>query len=113
MQSRTPKKKEQTQKDLPDKITHVVEELKKTQSQGSFLHWMESLKNGKCVLEKSLNFLFKKGDEPWKSERSVRVGDSEKRFAACSIRTRLRFQFAANLFARPKKVASYADLTML
>ena len=74
---------------------------------------MESLKNGKCVLEKSLNFLFKKEDEPWKSERSVRGGDSEKRFAACSIRTRLRFQFAANLFARPKKVASYADLTML
>ena len=74
---------------------------------------MESLKNGKCVLEKSLNFLFKKGDEPWKSEQSVRGGDSEKRFAACSIRTRLRFQFAANLFARSKKVASYADLTML
>ena len=72
---------------------------------------MESLKNGKCVLEKSLNFLVKKG--PWKSEQSVRGGDSEKRFAACSIRTRLRFQFAANLFARPKKVASYADLTML
>ena len=31
---RTPKKKEQTQKDLRDKITHVVE--KKRQSQGSF-----------------------------------------------------------------------------
>ena len=26
---------------------------------------MESLKNGKCVLEKSLNFLFTKGYEPW------------------------------------------------
>ena len=28
--SRTPKRKEQTHKDLGDKITHVVEELKKT-----------------------------------------------------------------------------------
>ena len=77
---------------------------------------MESVKNGKCVLEKSLNFLFKKGDEPWKSASdrwSARDGDSEKRFAACSIRTRLRFQFAANLFARRKKNASYAGLTLL
>ena len=30
--SRTPKEKKQTQKDLRDKITHVVEELKKTDS---------------------------------------------------------------------------------
>ena len=29
---RTPKEKEQTQKDLQDKITHVVEELNKTDS---------------------------------------------------------------------------------
>ena len=28
--SRTPKRKEQTHEDLGDKITHVVEELKKT-----------------------------------------------------------------------------------
>ena len=34
--SRTPKRKEQTHEDLGDKITHVVEELKKTQTQGPF-----------------------------------------------------------------------------
>ena len=29
------------------------------------MNCMESLKNGKCVLEKSLNFWSKKGYEPW------------------------------------------------
>ena len=34
----------------------------------SFLHWMESLNNGKCVLERAwkvLQFFFKKGYGPW------------------------------------------------
>ena len=42
---------EQTLKDLRDKITYVVEELKKTDSRVFFLYRMKSLKNGKCVLE--------------------------------------------------------------
>ena len=51
---RTPKENKQTQKDLRDKSAHGVEELKKTDSR-VFFPWMESLKNGKCVL-----------DSPWK-----------------------------------------------
>ena len=34
--SRTPKENEQTQKDLRDKITYVVEELKKEKKKSSF-----------------------------------------------------------------------------
>ena len=49
-----PKEKEQPQKYFQDKIAHVVEELK---IQGSLLHWMESLKNGKCVLESPFKVL--------------------------------------------------------
>ena len=49
--SRTPKEEEQTRKNLRDKITRVVEELKKTWTQGSFLNCLEFLKNGKCILE--------------------------------------------------------------
>ena len=35
---RTPKGKEQTQEVFRDKITHVVKEVKKTKTQGPFLH---------------------------------------------------------------------------
>ena len=111
MLSITPKKKKRTRKDLRDKITRVVEELKQTKSQGSFSHWMESLKNGKCVLEKSLNFLFKKGDEPWKSERSARGGTA--RNASPLVRLARAFVFSLPLICSlaGKKIASYASLT--
>ena len=49
---------------LQDKIAHVVVEPKKTKSQGPLLHRMGSLKNGKRVLEKSLNFWLKEGKNP-------------------------------------------------
>ena len=57
-----PKEKEQ---DLQDKIAHVVDWTNK--DMGSFLHWMESFKNGKCALEnhcKVLEFLCRKGYKP-------------------------------------------------
>ena len=41
-----------------------VEELKKAQTQGSFLHYMDSLKNGKYVLESPWIFCSKKGTNP-------------------------------------------------
>ena len=48
-------------KDLQDKIAHVVVEL----NSRHFLHWMESLKNGKCVLESPWIFCSKKkGTKP-------------------------------------------------
>ena len=47
-------------KDLQDKIAHVVVEL----NSRHFLHWMESLKNGKCVLESPWIFYSKKGTNP-------------------------------------------------
>ena len=54
--SRTPMKRSK-------QITHVVEEPKKTDSR-RFFALKESFKNGKSVLEKSMNFLFKKGYKP-------------------------------------------------
>ena len=57
-----PKEKEQ---DLQDKLAHVVDWTNK--DMGSFLHWMESFKNGKCALEnhcKVLEFLFRIGYKP-------------------------------------------------
>ena len=65
---RTPKENKQTQKDLRDKSAHGVEELKKTR--GSFFPEWSPWKMGYVsltVLEKSLNFLFKKGYEPCRS----------------------------------------------
>ena len=59
---RTPKDKEQTQKDLQDKITHVVEELTKTNSSLSAPN--EVLGKWEMCPWKSLKvlyFLFKKG----------------------------------------------------
>ena len=56
-------KKEQTQKDLQDKIAHVVEEPKKTDSSLVFALNGDLGKMGNLslkVLEKSLNILFKK-----------------------------------------------------
>ena len=47
-------------KDLQDKIAHVVVEL----NSRHFLHWMESLKNGKCVLDRPWIFCSKKGTNP-------------------------------------------------
>ena len=55
--SRTPKEKKQTQKDLRDKITHVVEELKKTDSRFFFALNGVLDKWEICTL-KSLNFMF-------------------------------------------------------
>ena len=50
---------QQRPKDLKDNyIAHVLEEVKKTQ--GPFLHWMESLKNEKCVLESPWIFVQKR-----------------------------------------------------
>ena len=57
--SRTPKEKKQTQKDLRDKIIHVVEELKKTDSRLFFALNGVLDKWEICTL-KSLNFMFKK-----------------------------------------------------
>ena len=57
--------KEQTQKDLQDKIGRVVEELKKDIILKALFALNGVLeKYGKCVVEKSLNVLFKKGYEP-------------------------------------------------
>ena len=50
-------------KGLQDEIAHVVQE-QKIKTQGSFFALNGVLKNGKCVLEKSLNFLFKNVYEP-------------------------------------------------
>ena len=45
-------------KDFQDiKLARVVEEVKQTYTEGSFLHRIESLKNGKCVLESPLKVL--------------------------------------------------------
>ena len=49
----------------PSNCSCCQTELKKDIHSSLFLHWMESLKNGKCVFEKYLNFLFKKGYKPW------------------------------------------------
>ena len=67
---RTAKGKEQTQKVFQDKITHVVEEVKKTIEDSRPFFALNGVlrKMGNMalkVLEKSLNFLFKKGYEPW------------------------------------------------
>ena len=72
-------------KDLQDKIAHAVVELKKTYTQGPFLHRMKSLENGKRVLEspwKVLEFLAQKrvgtlnskifGKEPQGNETSLK-----------------------------------------
>ena len=63
---RTAKGKEQTQKVFQDKITHVVEEVKKTIEDSRPFFALNGVlrKMGNMalkVLEKSLNFLFKKG----------------------------------------------------
>ena len=57
---------------------------------------MESVKKGKCVLEKSLNFLFKKGDEPWKSA-SDRRGAGTARNASPLVRCAHAFVFSLPL----------------
>ena len=67
---RTAKGKEQTQRVFQDKITHVVEEVKKTIEDSRPFFALNGVlrKMGNMalkVLEKSLNFLFKKGYEPW------------------------------------------------
>ena len=67
---RTPKGKEQTQKVFQDKITHVVEEVKKTIRDSRPFFALNGVlrKTGNMalkVLEKSLNFLFINGYEPW------------------------------------------------
>ena len=67
---RTAKGKEQTQKVFQDKITHVVEEVKKTIEDSRPFFALNGVlrKMGNMalkVLQKSLNFLFKKRYEPW------------------------------------------------
>ena len=48
------------QKVLKDKIAHVVKELKRHRLKALFCtEWSQLLEKWKCVLEKSLNFLFK------------------------------------------------------
>ena len=60
--SRTPKEKKQTQKDLRDKITHVVEELKKLKKTDSRIFFALNgvLDKWKICTLKCLNFMFKK-----------------------------------------------------
>ena len=67
---RTAKGKEQTQRVFQDKITHVVEEVKKTIEDSRPFFALNGVlrKMGNMalkVLQKSLNFLFKKRYEPW------------------------------------------------
>ena len=59
--SRTPKEKKQTQKDLRDKITHVVEELKKLKKTDSRIFFALNgvLDKWKICTLKCLNFMFK------------------------------------------------------
>ena len=59
VQVELPKERKQTQKDLRDKITHVVEELKKTDSR-LFFALNGGLDKWEICTLKSLNFMFKK-----------------------------------------------------
>ena len=61
---RTANEKEQTQRPSGENSPDV-EELKKDIDSRLLFALNGVLKNAKCVLEKSLNFLFKKGYKPW------------------------------------------------
>ena len=98
--SRTPKEKKQTQKVLRDKITHVVEELKKTDSRLFFALNGVLDKWEICTL-KSLNFMFKKGYQPCRSLLSLFQGQVTSGGPSPSLKQNIAMAYVPTEFSKP------------